>query len=71
MDKPFELVSDFSPAGHQPAAIEGLIDGLDSGLAHQVLLGVTALSWKKLAFRLILHFNICEALAITRAVPGL
>jgi len=41
MDKPFELVSDFSPAGHQPAAIEGLIDGLDSGLAHQVLLGVT------------------------------
>ncbi len=41
MDKQFELVSEFSPAGHQPAAIENLIDGLDSGLAHQVLLGVT------------------------------
>jgi len=41
MDKPFELVSEFSPAGQQPEAIEGLIDGLDSGLAHQVLLGVT------------------------------
>ncbi|MCP4272991.1 MAG: DEAD/DEAH box helicase family protein, partial [Gammaproteobacteria bacterium] len=41
MEKQFELVSEFSPAGHQPAAIEDLIDGLDSGLAHQVLLGVT------------------------------
>jgi len=41
MEKQFELVSEFSPAGHQPAAIENLIDGLDSGLAHQVLLGVT------------------------------
>ncbi|PCJ45685.1 MAG: excinuclease ABC subunit B [Gammaproteobacteria bacterium] len=41
MGKKFELVSDFSPTGHQPAAIEGLIDGLESGLSHQVLLGVT------------------------------
>ncbi|MCP3663601.1 MAG: excinuclease ABC subunit UvrB [Gammaproteobacteria bacterium] len=41
MEKQFELVAEFSPAGHQPAAIENLIDGLDSGLAHQVLLGVT------------------------------
>jgi len=41
MGKKFELVSDYSPTGHQPAAIEGLIDGFESGLSHQVLLGVT------------------------------
>jgi excinuclease ABC subunit B len=35
------LVSDFSPAGDQPAAIAGLIEGLEDGLARQVLLGVT------------------------------
>jgi excinuclease ABC subunit B len=39
--KPFELVSEFEPSGDQPRAIEELIDGLDSGLAHQVVLGVT------------------------------
>jgi len=40
MDR-FELVADFSPAGDQPAAIASLIDGLESGLARQTLLGVT------------------------------
>ena len=35
------VVSDFVAAGDQPAAIERLIDGLESGLAHQTLLGVT------------------------------
>ena len=40
MDR-FELVADFKPAGDQPAAIAGLIDGLESGLAKQTLLGVT------------------------------
>ena len=40
MDR-FELVADFEPAGDQPAAIAGLIDGLESGLAKQTLLGVT------------------------------
>ena len=39
--KPFDLVSEFKPSGDQPQAIEELMDGLDSGLAHQVLLGVT------------------------------
>ncbi len=39
--KPFELVAEFQPTGDQPNAIEELMDGLDSGLAHQVLLGVT------------------------------
>ena len=37
----FELVSGFSAAGDQPNAIAGLIEGLDDGLARQILLGVT------------------------------
>jgi len=41
MSKMFELNSDFEPAGDQPEAISGLVDGLEDGLAHQTLLGVT------------------------------
>ena len=37
----FELFSDYVPAGDQPQAIEKLVEGLESGLAHQTLLGVT------------------------------
>jgi excinuclease ABC subunit B len=37
----FELFGDYAPAGDQPQAIDKLIDGLTSGLAHQTLLGVT------------------------------
>ncbi|MES1254726.1 MAG: excinuclease ABC subunit UvrB, partial [Acidobacteriota bacterium] len=37
----FELVSDFELAGDQPRAIRELVDGLERGDAHQVLLGVT------------------------------
>ena len=39
--KALELISDYKPAGDQPTAIEQLIDGIDAGLAHQTLLGVT------------------------------
>jgi excinuclease ABC subunit B len=39
--KPFRLQSDYQPAGDQPEAIARLIDGLQSGLSHQTLLGVT------------------------------
>jgi excinuclease ABC subunit B len=39
--KPFDLHADYAPAGDQPAAIAALVDGLESGLAQQVLLGVT------------------------------
>jgi len=35
------LVSSYQPAGDQGAAIEGLVEGLNDGLARQVLLGVT------------------------------
>ncbi|MGL6175378.1 MAG: excinuclease ABC subunit UvrB, partial [Vibrionaceae bacterium] len=41
MNKNFILHSPFSPAGDQPSAIAQLLDGLESGLAHQTLLGVT------------------------------
>jgi excinuclease ABC subunit B len=35
------LVADFSAAGDQPGAIDGLVEGLEDGLARQILLGVT------------------------------
>ncbi len=37
----FKIHSDFLPNGDQPQAIDDLVSGLDKGLAHQVLLGVT------------------------------
>jgi excinuclease ABC subunit B len=40
-DRPFEIEADFEPAGDQPEAIARLVDGLNDGLAHQTLLGVT------------------------------
>jgi len=36
-----KLVSAYQPAGDQGAAIEGLVEGLQDGLARQILLGVT------------------------------
>ncbi len=41
MSKLFKLHSDFKPAGDQPEAIRRLEEGLEDGLAHQTLLGVT------------------------------
>ena len=37
----FRLVADFEPTGDQPAAIERLVNGLQAGMRHQTLLGVT------------------------------
>src|SRR3981189_701637 len=37
----FELYSDYLPAGAQPPAVENVVGGLATGLAHQTLLGVT------------------------------
>jgi excinuclease ABC subunit B len=37
----FQVHAEYQPAGDQPKAIEQLVDGLESGLAHQTLLGVT------------------------------
>ncbi|QBR82945.1 excinuclease ABC subunit UvrB [Legionella israelensis] len=41
MKKVFNIYSNYQPAGDQPTAIASLIDGLQSGLARQILLGVT------------------------------
>ena len=40
-EKKFELRSKYKPAGDQPNAIKGLIEGLEDGLLRQTLLGVT------------------------------
>lgn len=37
----FELCTEFEPAGDQPAAIQQLVEGINEGLYHQTLLGVT------------------------------
>src|SRR4030065_2809882 len=41
MSRKFELVSEFSPKGDQPQAIEGLADGVQNGCRRQTLIGVT------------------------------
>ncbi len=40
-EKSFKLVSEFSPTGDQPAAIEALVRGIESGERAQTLVGVT------------------------------
>lgn len=37
----FQIATDYQPAGDQPRAIETLVGGLNDGLMHQTLLGVT------------------------------
>ena len=39
--KEFKLISKYKPSGDQPIAISKLLDGIESGLSSQVLLGVT------------------------------
>lgn len=41
MSQEFQVVSQYQPAGDQPEAIKKLVQGVDAGLAHQTLLGVT------------------------------
>ncbi len=40
-NSPFKLHQPFPPAGDQPTAIAGLVEGIDDGLMYQTLLGVT------------------------------
>lgn len=40
-DSPYKLYQPFPPAGDQPAAIAGLVEGINDGLSFQTLLGVT------------------------------
>ena len=37
----FKVISEYTPSGDQPQAIEKLAEGLENGLRQQVLLGVT------------------------------
>ncbi|WP_017939639.1 excinuclease ABC subunit UvrB [Zestomonas thermotolerans] len=37
----FQLVTRYQPAGDQPEAIRQMVEGLEAGLSHQTLLGVT------------------------------
>ena len=37
----FEVISPYQPTGDQPQAIESIAEGIENGLRHQVLLGVT------------------------------
>jgi excinuclease ABC subunit B len=41
MSKKFELRTEYQPTGDQPAAIKGLVEGFENGLAKETLLGVT------------------------------
>ena len=37
----FQIVSDFQPTGDQPQAVDQTVDGIDKGMVHQTLMGVT------------------------------
>ena len=37
----FQIVSDFQPTGDQPRAVDQILDGIDRGMVHQSLMGVT------------------------------
>ncbi|MBT7043816.1 MAG: DEAD/DEAH box helicase family protein, partial [Gammaproteobacteria bacterium] len=41
MSKAFKLVTDYKPSGDQPQAIAEIKEGINDGLLHQTLLGVT------------------------------
>lgn len=41
LERPFEVVSPYSPQGDQPKAIQQLTEGIRQGKRHQVLLGAT------------------------------
>ena len=41
MSRRFEVNAPFAPAGDQPQAIRELVEGIEAGLASQILLGVT------------------------------
>lgn len=55
--KPFELVSEFSPQGDQPAAIEDLVRSLETGSKYQTLLGATGTGKTFTAAQVIARLN--------------
>lgn len=57
MNKVFKLKSSFTPAGDQPKAIKSLIVGLEKGMKHQTLLGVTGSGKTFTAANVIAHID--------------
>jgi excinuclease ABC subunit B len=53
----FQLTAEFQPAGDQPNAIKELISGIETGLAHQTLLGVTGSGKTFTVAHVIQHFQ--------------
>ncbi|TBL73039.1 excinuclease ABC subunit UvrB [Paenibacillus thalictri] len=53
----FELISDFSPQGDQPKAIEKLVQSIQSGTRHQTLLGATGTGKTFTAAQVIARLN--------------
>jgi excinuclease ABC subunit B len=56
-DKKFELVSEFSPQGDQPQAIEEIIRSIEAGNRHQTLLGATGTGKTFTAAQVIARLN--------------
>jgi excinuclease ABC subunit B len=56
-DKKFELVSEFSPQGDQPRAIEEIIQSIQAGNKHQTLLGATGTGKTFTAAQVIAQLN--------------
>ncbi|WP_159885480.1 excinuclease ABC subunit UvrB [Paenibacillus puerhi] len=56
-DKKFQLVSEFTPQGDQPAAIEQLLSSIRSGQRHQTLLGATGTGKTFTAAQVIAQLN--------------
>ena len=53
MTKALKVVSNFEPAGSQPDAIKSLVGGLNDGLLHQTLLGVTGSGKTEVYFKVL------------------
>jgi excinuclease ABC subunit B len=54
---PFELTSEYQPAGDQPAAIKKLVSGVRAGVPHQVLLGITGSGKTYTISEVVAHLN--------------
>ena len=69
----FDLDSQYAPAGDQPEAIARLVDGLQNGLAHQTLLGVTG-SGKSIGYDdplyVVRHVHGQDCAQVVKAGPG-
>ena len=59
----FKLHSEFAPAGDQPLAIEQLTKGVQDGLRHQTLLGVTGSGKTFTAANVIANIDVACRLA--------